>query len=108
VAKAKLKDRRTLAQIWLYDYLKEKYFNVLAEYKFHDGRKWKFDIAVPYMHLAFECDGGKWHGGHRRGKALEADYERQNTAIMEGWRVLRFTNEQVLDGTAKAFIERYL
>lgn len=81
---------------------------VVTEHRFCEGRKWEFDVAIPPLNLAFECDGGKWHGGHRRGKALEDDYERQNTAIMLRWRLLRFTNEQVLSGEAKEFLEKYL
>jgi len=107
--------KQTEAQIWLVDYLREGMKKdgwepswVVTEYKFYETRKWQFDVAIPQLRLAFECDGGKWHGGHRRGKALEDDYERQNTAIMEGWRLLRFTNEQILNGWAKQFFDRYL
>jgi len=103
------------AQIWLMDYLAERLGKmgysrkwVVAEHRFCEGRKWQFDVAIPQLRIAFEADGGKWHGGHRRGKALEDDYERQNTAIMEGWRVLRFTNQQILCGKAKEFLEKYL
>jgi len=51
---------------------------------------------------------GAGHGGHRRGKALEDDYERQNSAIMDGWRLFRFTNDQVLDGRAIRWLEEAL
>ena len=81
---------------------------IQTEYPFSEGRRWRMDIAIPHMRLAFECDGGKWHGGHRRGAALEADYERQNVAIMTGWRLLRFTNEQILDGRALAWLKEWL
>lgn len=110
--------RLSEAQLWLVGYLRDRCFRKyggagvkiepVTEHKFFEGRRWKFDVALPELRLAFECDGGKWHGGHRRGKALEADYERQNTAIMEGWRVLRFTNDQILSGEAKQFLEKWL
>jgi hypothetical protein len=104
------------AQILLGKHLEELGFREICyEYKFNAERKWQADISAEGPrswncngHFLFECDGGKFRGGHRRGKALEADYERQNWAIINGFKLLRFTNEQVLKGEAKAFIERYL
>ena len=73
-----------------------------------EGRKWRFDICCPNERLAFECNGGKWHGGHRRGKAIEDENDKLNIATLTGWRVLQFTNEQILDGRAKAFLKEHL
>jgi very-short-patch-repair endonuclease len=71
-------------------------------------RKWRFDIACPEKHLAFEISGGNWSGGHRRGTAQEHEYEKLNWAQMHGWRVLQFTNRQVASGEAKTFIQEHL
>jgi len=49
-----------------------------------------------------------FRGGHKRGRALEADYERGNRAQMEGWRLYRFSNRQVLSGEAKAWLAEWL
>lgn len=110
-----MRGKLTSAQLWLVGYLRDYHRRqgwptewIVTEHRFHEGRKWRFDVAIPQTRLAFECDGGKWRGGHRRGKALEADYERQNTAIMEGWRLLRFTNEQILGGEAHQFLDKWL
>jgi len=101
--------RRTPAQILLGVYLKElKLGPVEYEYRFVRERRWRADLAVPSARLLFECDGGAFRGGHRRGAALAADYERQNVAQMHGWRILRFTNQQVETGYAKAWLKSWL
>lgn len=101
--------KRTEAQILLGIHLKEMALGpVEYEFCFNPCRKWRADVAIPSRHLLFECDGGSFKGGHKRGLALGADYERQNWAQMAGYRILRFTNEQVLNGTAKAFVREWL
>ncbi len=101
--------RLTDAQELLRTHLGELGFDdVETEYRFCLDRRWLADLASPGRRLLFECDGGMWHGGHRRGKALEADYERQNRAQVEGWRILRFTNRQVLNGEALAWLKEHL
>jgi hypothetical protein len=81
----------------------EKYPHVLtglgdlwvAEYRFHDTRKWRFDMACPTRKLAIEIDGGVWSGGRHSGGAGQiGDMEKLNTAAILGWRVLRFTPQQ--------------
>jgi len=102
------------AQLLLGVHLEELGFREIAyEYRFNADRKWRADICAiaPTVwrgHTLFECDGGKFHGGHRRGLALEADYERQNWALANGYAIYRFTNEQVLKGQAKAWIQEHL
>lgn len=100
--------KRTPAQFLLRQHLRELGFARMQwEWQFCD-RKWRFDLADASRRLAFECNGGKWSGGHRRGKAIEDENDKLNTAILMGWRVLQFTNEQVLDGRAKAFLAEWL
>ena len=98
------------AQIWLVDFLEEYgAIAVVPEHHFCEGRKWRFDVAVTDCKYAFEIEGGIFvRGAHVRGKHFESDMEKYNTAAALGWKVFRFTPEQVLNGTAKAFIERYL
>ena len=106
-----MKRRLSEAQILCVDILTDWYAGmeeVKTEYQWADGRRWRFDVAIPSLMLAFELDGGKWSGGHRRGNALEADYERQNAAILDGWKLFRFTNDQAKNGYMKNFIEENL
>ena len=91
------------SQILMAVHLEELGLSTVAEYQFCPDRKWKADLYLPEARILIECDGGKWSGGHKRGQALEDDYERQNWAQMHGYRILRFTNEQIDSGAAKEF-----
>ncbi len=73
------------------------------EWIFHPSRKWRFDFAFPHLQppLAIECEGGTWaKSRHTTGKGFEGDLEKYNAAALLGWRVLRFTGDQVRDGRA--------
>ena len=99
----------TEAQKLLGIHLKElKLGKVEYEYQFCADRRWRADLAILDSRLLFECDGGQFHGGHKRGKALEGDYDKQNRAQLEGWRILRFTNRQILTGEAKAWLKEHI
>lgn len=59
------------------------------EYRFHDTRKWRIDIAWPEQRLALEVQGGIFiKGRHSRGAALLKEWEKLNTLAEMGWRVL--------------------
>jgi len=108
--------RMSEAQMWLEDYMQERYpyAKVSCEHQFC-RRKWRFDVAVEEDHYqihrqwGFEIEGGLYvSGAHVRGQHYESDMEKYNTAAALGWLVFRWTPKQVLNGTAKEFIERYL
>lgn len=94
----------TEAQILLQIHLSELGIQTVPELRFAPPRRWRFDLACEARKLAFECDGGAFHGGHKRGKALMADYEKQNVAALLGWKLFRFTNDYILNGSAKLFL----
>lgn len=97
----------SLMQILLGKYLLElgcTKDEILFEYKFSEGRGWRFDVCLPELRVAMEISGGNWTGGHRRGKAQEDEYDKLNHAQMDGWRVFQWTNQQVSDGRAKEFL----
>lgn len=78
----------------------------LFEFQFHPRRKWRFDIAWPDLMLAVEIDGGIWSGGrHTRRAGFHKDMEKINAATVLGWRVLRFTPQDVEDGYATRLLE---
>ena len=77
------------------------------EYKFHELRRWRFDFVWVGLKLAVECEGGTWSGGrHTRGSGFADDCEKYNQAVLDGWRVLRFTSEQIYQGEALNTIEK--
>lgn len=70
------------------------------EYKFHPVRKWRLDFALA-KGIAVEVEGGiHIRGRHSRGVGMEADMVKYNSALLAGWRVLRFSTAQVKNGTA--------
>lgn len=77
----------------------------VSEYRFHPPRRWRFDIAWPDHKIAVEQDGGIWTGGrHTRGAGFARDMEKMNYAARDGWRVFRFTPQQIRSGEAYEFI----
>lgn len=81
----------------------------VREYRFHPTRRWRFDFAWMEVKLAVEVDGGAYaQGRHTRGKGFENDCTKINTAVLMGWRVLRYTPGMINRGEAVADIERAL
>lgn len=79
------------------------------EYCFCPTRKWRFDAAFPDHMLAVEIEGSVWtNGRHTRGSGFVKDIEKYNFATLLGWRLLRFTPQDVLNGKAIAFIKKVL
>ena len=38
-------------------------YDVVAEYRFHSGRDWRCDFAIPSRRVAVEVEGGAFNGG---------------------------------------------
>ena len=66
-------------------------------------RKWRFDFLVG-KRIAVRVEGGIWRGGRHQipEKVSGPDIEKYNQATLDGWRVFRFTPEQVNDSYAIA------
>ena len=77
--------------------------NWVLEYRFHPVRKWRFDAALRHngLMVAVEMDGGLFvRGRHSRGAGIVKDMEKLNAATLLGWRVLRYTPQQIKAGLA--------
>lgn len=73
----------------------------VREYQFNPDRKWRFDFAWPDRKIGLEVEGGLFmNGGHSRGAAYERNLEKYNSAAKMGWRVVRYSTDMVLAGTA--------
>jgi hypothetical protein len=70
------------------------------EVKVCDGRRWRLDFLVAGS-IAVEVNGGTWSGGrHSRGAGQASDYQKLNRCVLQGWKTLQYTTEQVLAGEA--------
>ncbi len=90
-------------------HLKARKIPFIREYKFMEGRRFRFDFVIANTHYAIEIEGG--HPGksrHTSYKGFAADAEKYNLATALGWKLLRFTTKMVKDGTAIQTIERVL
>lgn len=80
-----------------WDILNTAQYEPEREYRFDAelGRKHRFDFAWPGVKVAVEVDGNAWHvkGGGRHG--TDSDREKLNIAASLGWRVLRFSPQQL-------------
>ena len=71
--------------------------DLIAEYKFHKTRKWRFDFVNLEHKLAIECDGAVWaNGRHTRGSGYVGDMEKFNQAALYGFRVMKFQPKEML------------
>jgi len=65
---------------------------VVDEHKFSDGRKFRFDFAVPAHKIGIEYEGlMSEKSGHTTLSGYTKDTDKYNLATAEGWRVIRFT-----------------
>lgn len=73
----------------------------VREFKFHPVRRWRVDFAWPSLKVAVELEGGIWTGGrHTRGSGFVADMEKYNALALMGWRLLRFSGDDLRTGVA--------
>jgi hypothetical protein len=68
----------------------------VEEYRFAPPRRWRFDYSWVDAKVALEVEGGAWiRGRHTRGKGFVADMDKYNAAVVQGWRVLRTTPQNL-------------
>jgi len=78
--------------------LKDADIPFAREYKFHESRRWRFDFVLLPLEkkIAIEVEGGVFNRGrHTRGQGYQNDLIKYNQAVMDGWRVLRYSTGQV-------------
>ncbi len=81
----------------------------ITEHRFDSIRRWRFDYAWVDRKVAVEIEGGVWnHGAHVRGGHFLSDCEKYNSAARDGWKVFRFTPQQLKKGEAQTFMRTVL
>ena len=66
--------------------------NYKTEFRFHDVRRFRFDIAIPTHKIAIEYEGiFSRKSGHTSISGFLSDIEKYNLATMNGWKLLRYT-----------------
>jgi len=94
------------AHLVMEQHLKELKLPFLTEFMFHPTRKWRFDYMLKDGKTAIEIEGGIWsEGRHNRGQGYQEDLDKYNEAAKMGFRVYRFSTEDVLTGKAKEFLK---
>ncbi|ENN6004701.1 DUF559 domain-containing protein [Acinetobacter baumannii] len=97
----------SVGEMVLATHLKACKISFEQEYKFHPTRKWRADFLLTGTKILVEVEGGIWSGGrHTRGKGYLGDMEKYNEAAAMGYKVLRFSTEQVKSGLAIQQIEK--
>lgn len=79
------------------------------EYKAIANRRFRIDRAWPDRMIAVEIEGGTYsRGRHVRPLGFEMDCEKYNLLTLDGWKVFRFTTNQIMDGRALLIMTQLL
>lgn len=79
----------------------------VQELKFHPVRKWRFDYACERYKIAIEVEGGVFtQGRHSRGAGMVNDMEKYNTAVVNGWILLRVIPRELMTTKTLKYIEQ--
>lgn len=95
----------TLEQLLLVEQCRA--YGPVPEFRFHETRKFRIDVAFPQHMLAVEIDGGGWvQGRHSRGLGIAKDAEKSALLAICGYRLIRCTPEQVRKGIVLAWVQQ--
>jgi hypothetical protein len=90
--------QKTWIQFRLLQFAESNKLELKEEHRFHDERKWRFDWAIPELHIAFEYEGiFSAKSRHTTAKGFTGDAEKYNAAQSAGWIVYRYTAINYLD-----------
>lgn len=69
-----------------------------TEFRFHEKRKWRLDIAIPEAKIGIEYEGiFSKKSRHTTISGFTGDIEKYNTAAKMGWTILRYTAKNYTD-----------
>ena len=79
----------------------------VREYKAIPERRFRFDFAWVEQKLLVEVQGQIWKkGGHSSGVGIMRDHEKNNLAVINGWRVMYCNSNTITSGEAINQIEK--
>lgn len=88
--------RKELEELFLLLIKKHKLPLPEREVRLNPKRKWRYDFVWRKQKLIVEIEGGVWLiGGHQRPKAFIKDCEKYNWAVVNGYKLLRYTKENI-------------
>jgi very-short-patch-repair endonuclease len=99
-------------------HLAELGLEFIREFKFYAERDWRADFHIVENSVLIEIEGAvskyaKFHpewqqGRHQRSQGMIEDMSKYNMAQILGYKVFRFTTDQVLNGDAKKWLSENL
>lgn len=88
----KLSIEKAYVEQVLKQWCEDRCIKLLAEHRFHEARKWRFDWAIPTKMIAVEYEGiMSKKSRHTTISGYNGDIEKYNAAQAAGWRVIRLT-----------------
>ena len=113
-----MRRRPTAADLLFPRHMLELDLILIKEVRVCEERRWKIDFAEKVTpkgrpRLAFEIEGlgprsRGGIGGHQDPKGFQDNIHKYAEAQVQGFTLFRFTTQDVLDGTAKDFVRRWL
>lgn len=80
-----------------------------TEFKAIEDRRFRWDRAWPGNRVLVEVQGAVWvKGGHSTGAGITRDAEKNNLAILAGWKPLIVTADHIKSGKALEWIKQAL
>lgn len=78
------------------------------EYRFWEGRQFRFDFCWVKQRIACEVEGQIWlpKGAHNTGRMITKDIIKYNEAALLGWLVIRVTPKMIETGEAMDLLVR--
>jgi very-short-patch-repair endonuclease len=96
-------------QTFAYQCIADKLPSFVQNYMFMRERKFELDFAWPDYRIGCEIQGGVFtKGAHGTGAAILRDMEKSNLLTLCGWKVLRYTPDEVSCGLAIKGIKQLL
>lgn len=90
-------------QTFAYQCIADKLPSFIQNYCFMELRKFELDFAWPDFKVGLEIQGGVWNGkvgAHGSPLKILRDMEKSNLLTLCGWKVLRYTPDEVSCGIA--------